>query len=77
MTASGGTPPYSFSVVAGGLPPGLSLSPAGVINGTPTNGGAYTFSVQAADSWNVLPLSLEKEYLISLNYRILVPVIKK
>ena len=33
-TATGGTPPYTWSAV--GLPAGLSISPEGVISGTPT-----------------------------------------
>ena len=36
IPASGGTPPYTFSVIEGDLPLGLSLDPAtGVISGTP------------------------------------------
>jgi Putative Ig domain len=51
LAASGGTPPYQWSV-SGALPPGLTLAAAtGVISGTPTaveNGGAVT--IQVADS---------------------------
>ena len=37
LTATGGVPPYAFSVSAGTLPAGLSLnSSTGVISGTPT-----------------------------------------
>jgi hypothetical protein len=52
ITASGGTPPYMFSVSAG-LPAGLSLSsvtPEGVLSGTPTSAGDYSFSVTATDA---------------------------
>jgi hypothetical protein len=52
ITASGGTPPYTFSVVDGSLPPGLALAEDGQISGTPTTPGAYAFTVQAADSSN-------------------------
>jgi hypothetical protein len=45
LTASGGLPPYSFSVTGGTFPDGLSLSPAGVISGTPTKTGTYSFTV--------------------------------
>ena len=36
FSASGGTGSYSWSVVSGSLPPGLSMSSAGVIAGTPS-----------------------------------------
>ena len=37
LTASGGTPPYTWSAV--GLPPGITLSAAGVLTGTPSSVG--------------------------------------
>ena len=48
ITASGGTPPYTFSVT-GSLPPGLALSTGGVLAGTPLVAGTYGFDVTAAD----------------------------
>jgi hypothetical protein len=50
LTASGGTGPYTFSVVVGSLPAGLTLSSAGSISGFPTSAGVTTFTVQAIDS---------------------------
>ncbi|HEV8232242.1 MAG TPA: putative Ig domain-containing protein, partial [Thermoanaerobaculia bacterium] len=50
ITASGGTAPYVFSVTSGLLPPGLSLSSGGVLSGTPTSGGSYSFTVTATDA---------------------------
>lgn len=50
ITASGGVAPYTFSVTAGALPPGLTLSPAGVISGTPTQSGSFTVTITATDS---------------------------
>ena len=47
---SGGTPPLTFTVTRGKLPPGLSLQPnSGIISGTPTAPGAYDFTVTVAD----------------------------
>jgi hypothetical protein len=52
LTATGGVPPYTWSLASGNLPPGLTLSPQGMISGTPTTLGSYTFTVQASDSEN-------------------------
>jgi len=49
LSASGGTAPYTWSVESGTLPPGLTLS-AGIISGTPTSAGTYTFIVRVEDS---------------------------
>ncbi len=46
----GGLPPYgepyTFSISSGALPPGMQLSPGGVISGTLTTAGIYTFTVR-------------------------------
>jgi large repetitive protein len=49
LTATGGTPPYSFAISAGSLPPGIALNGA-ELSGTPTTTGSYTFTIQATDS---------------------------
>lgn len=46
----GGTDPVTWSVAPGtALPPGLNLSPAGIISGTPLAAGVFQFSVRATD----------------------------
>ncbi len=50
LSASGGVGPYSFSITAGALPAGLTLSSVGVLSGTPTAGGTFNFTVTATDS---------------------------
>ena len=53
LAAQGGVPQYTWLLAAGALPPGLSLSPFGVISGTPTAAGVFTFTVQAGDQEGV------------------------
>ncbi|MEU4829853.1 putative Ig domain-containing protein [Streptosporangium sp. NPDC023615] len=54
LTVTGGTAPYVWSVSAGSLPPGLTLNTStGVLSGTPTAGGSYSFTAQVTDASNV------------------------
>src|SRR5206468_2843558 len=51
FVAAGGVTPYAWSVVAGSLPPGLTISSStGVISGVPTLKGTSSFTVQVKDS---------------------------
>ena len=50
LAATGGTPPYTWSVASGALPGGLSISSAGVISGTPTASGTFSVTLQVTDS---------------------------
>ena len=45
LTATGGVPPYRWSLIAGALPPGLFLSSTGVITGVPTRAGFFSILV--------------------------------
>jgi hypothetical protein len=51
FSATGGTPPYSWSVKSGSLPAGLSLGATGVLQGTPGTPADHTaLTVQAQDA---------------------------
>jgi hypothetical protein len=50
ISATGGTPPYTFSM-SGSLPPGLGLNfSTGAIAGTPVEGGRFAFTIFVIDS---------------------------
>ncbi|HXM98089.1 MAG TPA: Ig domain-containing protein, partial [Candidatus Dormibacteraeota bacterium] len=52
LTATNGTQPYSWSITAGTLPAGLTLS-GNTISGTPTTAGTSNFTVQVKDAANL------------------------
>ncbi len=67
LVANGGLPPLSWKVYLGSLPQGLVLQGStGVISGTPTLQGTYTFQVEVFDSSPVA------QYYISPNFTIIV-----
>src|SRR5262249_49317730 len=64
LTASGGASPYAFTLGAGILPNGLSLSASGMLSGTPTQAGVFNFTIQAADANHCFGLML---YTVTIN----------
>jgi hypothetical protein len=49
LVATGGQRPHIWQIAAGVLPPGLALSSAGRISGTPQGAGQFSFSVRVSD----------------------------
>ena len=52
LQASGGSTPYTFMIISGSLPNGLSLSSSGQILGTPTSNASQTFTVRVTDNYS-------------------------
>jgi len=50
LNAAGGYPPYTWTLIGGVLPPGLTLSSDGKVAGTPTIAGTSHFTVRVTDS---------------------------
>jgi large repetitive protein len=69
FSSSGGTAPYHYSITAGALPPGLTLSSAGTLNGTPTAAGTYNVTVQSLDSstGTGAPFFTSRAYSLTVN----------
>jgi len=50
LSATGGTGSTRWAVTGGALPPGLTLSTAGLLSGTPSTDGSYAVTVTATDA---------------------------
>jgi uncharacterized protein (TIGR03437 family) len=50
LQAAGGLPPYTWTIVSGAPPPGVTMNTAGMFSGTPTTAGLYSFTVQVVDN---------------------------
>jgi hypothetical protein len=50
FSASGGTAPYTFQLLSGSLPGGLSLATNGELSGTPTVAGSFDLTIRTTDS---------------------------
>ena len=51
VSATGGATPYSWTIISGALPAGVTLnSSSGLISGDPTSFGTFNFTVQVTDS---------------------------
>ena len=58
LPASGGSPPYTWSVLGGSLPTGLSLAASGTLSGTPTQASPFTFTGKVTDSAGAVATSI-------------------
>jgi hypothetical protein len=66
LAATGGTSPYTWTITAGTLPAGLSLSSSGIISGTPTTaGGPASLTFRVTDSASA---TTTKSLSITVNY---------
>jgi len=64
--------PYQFTIIGGSLPPGLGLALSGLVSGTPTQAGSYSFWVNLSDQnppsadW-CRPAQSQREFTIVIN----------
>jgi hypothetical protein len=64
LVSIGGVGPYEWSLKAGSLPPGLNLTPVGVISGVPESAGTFEFTVEVKDAEN-FTASAELKIIVS------------
>jgi len=62
--ATGGLPPYTWSIVSGSLAPGLTLGSDGSIGGVPAGFGLFSFTLQVTDTDNN---SVRGEFTMQIN----------
>ncbi|MCC3372567.1 putative Ig domain-containing protein [Cohnella sp. REN36] len=60
---SGGAGTITYTLAAGALPPGIALYSSGLVSGTPTTQGDFTFTIRATDSFNYFA---EQTYTLSV-----------
>jgi len=64
LEASNGSPPYSWDIVSGILPDGINIdTSSGLLSGTPSNTGSFTFTVRVTDT-NYL--NAQREFVINV-----------
>lgn len=71
LAATGGTVPYTWTA-SGSVPPGLTFSAAGVLSGTPTTAGTFTFTAIVKDATQV---SQNRTYTVSITQPVTTPSI--
>ena len=64
FTTATGTPPITWSVTSGALPTGLTLSGGGVVSGTPSTAGPFTFQVTASNG--TAPAAVSPSYIVTI-----------
>ncbi|MEG0976339.1 MAG: putative Ig domain-containing protein, partial [Comamonas sp.] len=88
LLVTGGTAPYSWSVVTGSLPPGLTLDATGLLSGTVPKAallagqagqvtkaaGSFSFGVQVTDSSSPQPQSAKQQLSLEVTAAEVVPV---
>ncbi|MDF3058952.1 MAG: hypothetical protein K0R17_3167, partial [Rariglobus sp.] len=74
LQATGGNAPYTWSLVGGSLPPGVTLSADGTLSGTPTRGGVTVQPVFKVSDFRGATAQLGYELAVTTRRVVAVPV---
>ena len=74
LSVSGGTAPYVWTISTGALPPGLHLNSAGLLSGTPTTAGVFSFTATTTDSFQ---LALSAAFQVTVTSSYVKPVVNQ
>jgi hypothetical protein len=64
LQLSGGIPSYTWTVASGSLPTGVVLTSTGLVGGTPTQTGTFTFKARVED---VCEMAAERQFTLQIN----------
>ena len=68
LAATGGVPPYTWSLASGSsLPAKLALNSMGTVSGTPLTAGNAAFTVSVSDSDMPVPQSITKQFSVTID----------
>lgn len=65
LSAQGGTGSYRYEILSGSLPPGITLSEAGLLSGTATSAGTYNPVIRVLDAADSSAMA-EKAYTLTV-----------
>ncbi len=64
LSATGDNPPFTWAIISGSPPPGVSLNPSGVLSGTPTIAGTYNLTIRVTDA---VAASASQPFIITIS----------
>ena len=71
LVAANGTPGYSWSVISGALPPGVSLTAGGHLTGTPGGEGVFELRAQVQDSVGAIA---QRDFVLTVGAPASIPI---